>query len=221
MELQAEKRTVLGKKVKALRRQGFTPVNLFGRGMESQSLQVTTTELHGVLLHTGQNALVDLAVRDGQIATQKVMVRDVQRHPISRQILHVDLYRVLMTEPMEVEVPIRFVGLAPAVDLNLGTLVHGVNEVRVLGLPGTLPSYLEVDVSDLKEAHQAIHAMEILLPKDVSLVSDPEQVVASIVARRGIAEEEAAATPAEVAPAPQDIGSLSTLAPELDRSRGR
>ena len=193
MEILAQKRTVLGKKVKALRKEGVTPVSLFGKGMASLALQVRTTDLHRVLTTTGRNALVDLAITDaakGSDASYKVMVRDLQINPVNDQVLHVDFYRVLMTQRMEAEVQVVLIGVAPAVDRGLGTLTHGVSAIRVDGLPGTIPSAVEVDVSPLEEANQSIFAKDIPLPSGVSLVSDPEQIVARVVVRRGMAEEE-------------------------------
>ena len=193
MEILAQNRTILGKKVKSLRKEGITPASLFGRGMASLALQVRTTELHRVLTTTGRNALVDLAITDaakGADASHKVMVRDLQVNPVNGQVLHVDFYRVLMTERMEAEVPVVLTGIAPAVDRGLGTLTHGVSAIRVDGLPGTIPSSVEVDVSILEEALQSIFAKDIPLPRGVSLVSDPEQIVARVVVRRGTAEEE-------------------------------
>ena len=209
MDLTAQTRIVMGKKVKALRRQGITPANLYGRDMESQALQLDTAHMQQVLKTTGRNALINLTVGDGKgrrNPSHNVMVRDVQRDPLYGRILHIDFYRVQMTERMEVEVPVILVGVAPAVDLNLGTLVHGANVIRVQGLPATLPSAVEADVTVLAEARQIIQAKDIALPPDVSLASDPEQVVASIVVRRvGVVEEvekpEEEAAAAEAAPA--------------------
>ena len=209
MELQATHRTVLGKKVRALRRQGVTPVHLFGRDMASQALQVASTDLQRLLKTAGRNALVDLAVQESgkrKDTSYKVMVRDIQKNPITGQVLHVDLYRVLLTERMEVEVPVVLVGIAPAVDRNQGTLVQSARTIHVEGLPGTLPSVVEVDISGLEEAHQAIHAKDIALPAGTSLASDPDLVIANVVPRRGISEAEEAEAAAEAAGAPTAAG---------------
>ena len=202
MELQATQRTVLGKKVKALRRQGATPAHLFGRDLASQALQVASLDLQRLLRTAGRNALVDLTVQEGgkhKDSSYKVMVRDVQHNPVTGEVLHVDLYRVLLTERMEVEVPVVLVGIAPAIDRNQGTLVQSARAIRVEGLPGTLPSVVEVDISGLEEAHQAVHAKDIALPAGTSLASDPDLVIANVVPRRGISEAEEAEAAAEAA----------------------
>lgn len=202
MELKASSRTVLRKKVGALRRQGITPGNMYGHGMQSQAIQIPTVQLQQALKTSGRNAVLDLVVEtdgQGKGETHKVIVRELQRNPMTDQILHIDLFRVLMTEKMQVEVPIALVGVAPAVDLGLGTLVQNVREVRVEGLPDALPSVVEVDISSLVDTSHSIMTKDIILPAGITLASDADQVVASVVGRRGetLEEEEEAAAQAE------------------------
>lgn len=187
MKLIAEQRLTLGKRVKALRRNGITPAHLFGHGIASEALQVRTEELQHVLRSTGRNDLIELDVNgegEGGRSTS-VLIRGIQRDPLTARILHVDLYQVRMTEPIEVAVPVELVGIAPAVAIKAGTLLRGVATIQVRGLPNELPSVVEVDVSGLAEAHQAIRAEELSLPAGVTLVSDPMQVVANILPIRG------------------------------------
>lgn len=162
--------------------------------MASLALQVPTPALHQALQHTGRNALLRLSVGGGSASDDayQVMVRDIQRHPISGQILHVDFYRVEMTERMEAEVPIAFTGISPVVESARGTLTHSINTIRVSGLPGAIPSSVEVNVSVLGDQQQTILAKDIPLPPGVALASDPEQLVAHVVARRGAQEEDRA-----------------------------
>lgn len=204
MELNASHRTATRKKLGALRRQGIVPANIFGRGMESQAVQLPAVQLHQVLKTAGRNAVLDLVVEsDGsaQNSTHKVIIREIQRNPMTDQILHVDLFRVLMTEKMQVDVPVSLIGVAPAVDQGLGTLVQNVREIRVEGLPDILPSFVEVDISGLMDTSHAIMTKDIALPAGIVLVSDPEQVVATVVGKRGTAEgEEEEAEAAEEKP---------------------
>jgi len=191
-------------------------VHLFGRDMASQALQVASIDLQRLLRTAGRNALVDLAVQESgkrKDTSYKVMVRDIQHNPVTREVLHVDLYRVLLTERMEVEVPVVLVGIAPAVDRNQGTLVQSARAIHVEGLPGTLPSVVEVDISGLEEAHQAIHAKDIALPAGTSLASDPDLVIANVVPRRGISEAEEAEAVAEAAGAPTAAGQAAEEEP--------
>jgi large subunit ribosomal protein L25 len=195
VELKVQARSVLGKKVKQLRRAGVVPANIYGKGLDSVAIQVAAPELKQLLLDTGRNAIIQVSVADkGKAASHDVMVRDIARDPVTGGILHVDFFKVQMSQPIQVEVAISLVGLAPAVDLGLGTLVHGVNALHVEGLPAHLPSFLTLDVSGMAEAHSVLYAREVTLPPGLTLASDPEQVVASIAGRRGV---EAAAAEGE------------------------
>ena len=197
MELKVQARSVLGKKVKQLRRAGVVPANIYGKGLDSVAIQVDAPELKQLLFDTGRNAIIQVSVAGkgkGKAASHDVMVRDIARDPVTGGILHVDFFKVQLSQPIQVEVAISLVGLAPAVDLGLGTLVHGVNALHVEGLPAHLPSFLELDVSGMAEAHSVLYAREVTLPPGLTLASDPEQVVASIAGRRGV---EAAAAEGE------------------------
>ena len=207
MKLVAEQRATLGKKVKALRRSGVVPANLFGKGLESVALQLQSEDLKDVIRNTGRNDILDLDIQNQgkSVRSTNVMVRRIQREPMRGQILHVDLYQVNMANPIEVDVAVELIGDAPAVTDRLGTLQRGVATVRVRGLPNQVPSIIEVDVSGLVEASQGIRAEELTLPEGVTLVSEPTQAIANIVAVRGRtaaeAEEAAAAEEAEAASA--------------------
>ena len=212
MELKVQARSVLGKKVKQLRRAGVVPANIYGKGLDSVAIQVDAPELKQLLLDTGRNAIIQVSVAGkGKAASHDVMVRDIARDPVTGGILHVDFFKVQMSQPIQVEVAISLVGLAPAVDLGLGTLVHGVNALHVEGLPAHLPSFLELDVSGMAEAHSVLYAREVTLPPGLTLASDPEQVVASIAARRGV---EAAAAEGE----PTTEGAGQTGAEDSEES---
>lgn len=195
MDLTAQPRTVLGKKVKALRRQGITPVHVFGPGVPSEALQTSTVDLQRVLLTAGSTSMIKLTAEGSGTASYDVMVREVQRDPVTRQILHVDLYRVDLTLPITVDVSVVLTGVSPAVDNHLGTLVHGANTLHIQGLPGDLPASIEVDVSVLVEPHQAIHARDLPMPPGITLLSDGDVIIVNVVPPRGaeVAEAEAEA----------------------------
>ena len=193
MDLTAQPRSVLGKKVKALRRQGITPVHVFGSGVPSEAFQADTVELQRALAGTGSSSMISLTT--GAAGGYNVLVREVQRDPVTSQILHVDFFRVQMNVAVAVDVPLAVIGLSPAVDNHLGTLVHGANSLRIQGLPGDLPASIEVDVSVLTEAHQAIHARDLQMPDGITLLSDGDVMIVNVVPPRGaeVAEAEAEA----------------------------
>ena len=177
-ELRVAPREVLGKKVKALRRQGLTPANIYGHNVESQAIQVATEELKQILKSAGRNDIVYLRL-DGD-DPRPTFVRDVQQHPVTDAIQHIDFLQISLREKVRADVPIHLTGLSPAVDTYGGILMHGLDHVTVEALPTEVPSFLEIDVSPLTEINQARHVADLDLPDEVTLLTDPEQVVAKV-----------------------------------------
>src|SRR3990172_10478476 len=177
-ELNAHPRETLGKKVKALRREGVTPANIYGHNVASTAIQVSTDELKRVLKSSGRNEIVYLLL-DGAEA-RPAFVKDVQQHPVADHILHVDFLQISLKEKVRLDVPIHLAGLAPAVDRFGGILVHGLDHVTVEALPADVPSVIEVDVSSLEEIDQALHVSDLPIPAGVTLLTNPEQVGAQI-----------------------------------------
>ncbi|HLG70799.1 MAG TPA: 50S ribosomal protein L25 [Chloroflexota bacterium] len=207
LTLDVAPRSAKGKANKALRRSGAVPVHVFGPGIDPQALQVEEKELRHVIHQAGASGLIKLAV-DGQ--QHNVMVRGVQRHPVTGRLVHVDLFRVRMDVKTKVRLPLLFVGESPAVKVLDGVLLHAVEAVNVEALPGDLPHHLEVDVSVLTELDQALHVSDIAVPAAVTVLDDPEELVAKVQPPRKVEEEvapaeeaapETAAPEAEAAPA--------------------
>ncbi len=210
IELQATKREILGKKVSVLRRQGITPVHLFGHGIESVALQSDTTKLQRALARAGKTGLISLKF-DKEESPRNVMVREVQTEPLTGETLHVDFYQVRMGEKVSVEVPVVFVGEAPALKSKDNMLVRELNALTVECLPDKIPASVVLDVSALTEAEQALRVRDIKLAEDITVLNDPDVVLARISVRRAekveevvVAEAEAAAEAAEAAPASEE-----------------
>lgn len=207
-ELNAARREVLGKKVGRLRRQGLTPANIFGRGLNSVAVQVSSDELRHVLHSAGRNEIVYLRLDTDE--PRPTFVRDIQRHPISDVVLHVDFLQISLKEKVKLEVQLHLVGLPPAVDKYGGILVHGLDRVTVEALPAEVPSVIEVDVSGLEEIDQALHVSDLRVPEGVTILTDPEQVVAKVSPPAVVREEEeekAAAEAAAEAAAAEEAGA--------------
>jgi len=202
IELSVKPREVLGKKVAALRRQGVTPANVYGRKLESKAVQVETAALTHLLRSAGRNVIVQLRVEDEK-SSRPVMLRGVQRDPVTSRILHVDFYQVSLTEKMRAEVPLVLIGEAPAVAELGGILLQSVDSIMVEGLPGDIPVHVEVDVSGLARFDDAVHVRELPIdPTKVHVMTEPELVVAKVAAPRlAAAEEEEEAAAAEAAAA--------------------
>jgi len=195
-ELKVSKREVLGKQVKKLREQGIIPANLYGHGKPSQAIQVEAKELLRAITQTGGGGLVFIKIGPRGRA-HPAITREVQRHPRTSRLLHVDFQAVLLTEKVRTEVPLHFEGVAPGA--REGVLIHGLSSLPVEGLPEALPHAIVVDVSSLAAVGQAIKVVDLSLPKGVAPLLDPETVVAKIEAPARVEEVAPAAPAAEVA----------------------
>ena len=189
IELAVAPRSILGKKVKTLRREGITPANIYGHGIPSQAVQVLTPDLTRTIRVAGRNTMLQLHV-EGEKKQRPVFMRTVQRNPITDEFLHVDFYQVSLKEKIRIEVPLVIVGEAPAVSDYQGILLQNVNVVTMEGLPGDLPPLLEVDVSGLEEIDDAVHLKDLEVSPDVTVLAEPELVVAKVAAPRLIEEVE-------------------------------
>jgi large subunit ribosomal protein L25 len=192
--LSATHRSVTGKKVAALRRAGQLPAVVFGRGHPSDNVTVDAKEFETLRRHAGANALIDLSVDGGKAAP--VLIHGVQQHPTTRRPLHLDLYVVTMTQEMTVEVPLIPEGQSEAVDDQGGTLFHVIEHVRVRALPDHLPSSIHYSIESLHTFDDLIHVSDLALPSDITLLTDPGEVVAKVLPPR-VEEVEAPAAEAE------------------------
>lgn len=199
IELEVSNREILGKRVKHLRRQGITPIHVFGHGIQSLALQCNTSELERVLSQAGHTGLVNLKLR-GEKKPRTVVTREISRDWRDGKLLHVDFYQVRMEEKLKVEVPVVLVGEAPALKSKANTLKQEVDSLTVECLPAEIPAHIEVNVSSLAEAEQAIRVKDIHLAEGITILSDPELIVARVVARPVEVVEEKA-KPAEEAAA--------------------
>ncbi len=194
LKLQADHRDVLGKKTRFLRRQGITPAHLFGHDLKSLALQCDTTELQHIIAQAGRTRLIGLKI-DTEKQLRSVFVREIQRDEVKRQLLHVDFYQVRKGEKITVDVPIVFVGEAPAMKGKGRMLAHGVTSLSIECLPGSVPPQIEIDLSSLEEVEQAIHVKDITLDPDITVNADPDQLVVKV--SEAIVKEEEVVVEAE------------------------
>ena len=185
-----EPRKILGKKVKQLRRAGFTPVHLYGPGIDSQSLQCSHRELLSILTRAGRNTPIAILV-EGSDEENLALVRDVHWEPVRGDLLHVDFLRVNVGQRISAEVPLTLVGESEGAREARGAVVQRLYSLQIEALPLKIPQEMEVDVSLLNEPESVIRAKDIELPADVTLLTDPETMVAGIdVARAQVGEME-------------------------------
>ncbi len=192
--LAATDRKVSGKAVAALRRQGRLPAVVFGHGVPSHSVAVDVHEFEALRKRSGAHALIELSIDGGRPRT--VLVHGVQVHPVTRRPLHVDLMVVRMTEEITVEVPIELVGESHAVDKLGGTLMHDLASVKVKALPTNLPQAIELSIEPIADFDTILHVRDLPVPRGVTILTDPDEPVAHVVAPR-IEEVPAAAEAAE------------------------
>jgi large subunit ribosomal protein L25 len=196
--LAADHRELTGKKVARLRHQGRLPAVVYGHGIDSVSVSLDAHDFEQLRRHSGPNALVDLSI-DGKKA-RPVLIHDIQVHPINRRILHVDLFLVRMTEELTVDVPLAPIGESIAITQHGGTLLHPIESVRVRAFPDRLPQVIEYPIEGLLDFDSTIHVRDLVVPADVTLLTDGDEIVAKVQAPR-VEEAPSVAAPAEGAEA--------------------
>ena len=207
LTLKATTRDTFGKKTRFLRRQGVTPSHLFGHKVKSLALQCNTAELQQIIAQAGTSTLLNLEI-DDEKRPRNVLIREIQRDVINRQLLHVDFYQVRKTEKIKAEIPIVLVGEAPALKLKGRLLMHPLSSLSIECLPDKLPHEISVDISGLEDVDQVIHVKDLNLDADITIHSDPNELIAKISEKavsklvEEVVEVEEEEVPAEAEEAP-------------------
>lgn len=211
VELAAETRVVLGKRVRQLRRQGWVPGVMYGHRFNPAPMQFEARSLGKLLLQVGGSQIIAVHIQ-GQDQPEMALVRDVQRDVISRELLHVDLYRVDMTERLTAEVPLTIIGESPVVEAREGILLHGISSVEVECLPGDLVDAIEVDISQLTEVEMGLYVRDLAVSPGVDILADPGEMIVRVVY---VAEEEEVAEEVEeLFPGAEEVEVITEAAPE-------
>jgi len=192
--LNLARRETLGKKVRALRRQGIIPANIYGHNVDSVPVQVSSEELRQLMRQHSRNEIIYVRV-DGD--ERPTFVRDVQRNPVSDQIVHVDFMQISLTEKVRLEVPVHFSGVAPAVSTYGGIVTHALTSVMVEALPTSIPSAIDVDIGQLTEIGQSIHVSDLPAMEGVEMMTDEGAVIVRIDLPAAERAEEAETVPVE------------------------
>jgi large subunit ribosomal protein L25 len=184
LELTLDAREALGKANKRLRREGVVPGVVFGKGEPSVPVQVDAKAFETLYRAAGRTSVVKFRLPGGTRATSG-FIKSVQRHPLTGRAIHVDYYLVNLKVEMEVDVPLVFSGVAPAVEATGGTLLHNLSSIHVKALPTDIPHEVEVNVSVLTSLDVAIHVRDLNLNRDlVQVLTDGETLVATVVPPR-------------------------------------
>jgi len=206
-ELRTRSRTVLGKQVRQMRAKEWVPAVVYGPDQAARSIEAPERTLGQVLRRAGDTSLIDLYV-DEEAAATVVLAREVQRNPLNGHLLHVDFYQVRLTEKVKIAPHLRFHGEPAAVKAGQAVLLHNMTQVEVECLPTDLIHSIDVDVSVLINLGDSIYVRDLPVPAGITVLDDPNDVVASLVQARmvkeEVAEEAAAAAPETEAAAEKD-----------------
>lgn len=181
LELKAEPRTILGKKVNSLRKTGSIPAVLYGHGKQSVPVAISAKEFDKIFKQAGETTLLSLAL-GGQ--KRNVFIHDLAKDPLTGQIIHVDFFEVKMDEKIKAKVPFIFVGESPAVKADGGVLVRAMQEIEIEALPQDLPKEIEVDISSLKTFEDKIRVVNLSLKGSVKVLTNLDETVALVAPPR-------------------------------------
>jgi len=204
--LKAEERNISGRKVKNVRKQGLLPGNVYGKKIKSQSVQVDRKEFEVIYKEAGETGLITLQVGKEELP---VLVNNVQKHPISDEIIHIDFRQVDLKAKVTAEVPVEVVGESPAEKQGVGTVVQYLKEVQIEALPADLLEKFEVDTSGLSEVDQAIYVKDLKIDSSkVEIKTNGDEIIVKVEPpqKEEVVEVPVAAegeVPAEGAPAPE------------------
>ena len=209
--LEATKRDVVGKQVKALRREGKLPAVIYGRHTDPINVNLDARSAGIALAKVTSSSLVTLNVEGTE---HLALVREKQRDYIKNVLLHVDFLAVSLTEKLRTVVPVHFVGISLAVKDFNAVMVHNLEELEVECLPNDLPERIDVDISSLNRPGEGIRLRDVHVSDNVRLLGDPDTMVA--VATFAKVEEEVAAVPGAAV-----AGATPAAEPEIAVERGK
>jgi large subunit ribosomal protein L25 len=176
MDLSVKTRAVLGKKVKALRREGLIPAELYGHGFENVHLTLPAKEFNKVLKEGGSTSVVTLLLGKEK---KSAMIHEVARDSVTSEVIHVDLHQVRMDELVKAHVPLEFVGEAPAIKAQRAVINKSMSEIEVEAFPQDLPHSIVIDLSVLDELDKTIYVKDLKRPRGVTFLIDAETAIAT------------------------------------------
>lgn len=187
LQLNAQARELTGRKVKQIRREGLIPVVVYGNVDSALSLQVPEREFERTLREGGSSQLIEIHVADG--STHNVLVRDVQRHPVRRTLMHADFYAINLREKQQVLVPVTSVNEPETLSADLMVL-QALDAVEIEALPTDIPASIEIDIGELTLEND-ITVADLPAIEGVEYITDPEEPIFTMIVSRVAAEEEA------------------------------
>jgi large subunit ribosomal protein L25 len=195
LTLQVSKRDVFGKKLKKLRREGTLPANIFGPDFKSTSITVNMKDFLKVYRVAHETGVVTLDLEKKEVPT---LIKFLQKHPVSDQILHVDFRKIDLTKKVLTDVPVKAVGVSEAVSIKGGVLLIQADVLSLEALPNDIPTAIEIDISVLKEIGNEIKVSDLSKSSKYEFKDEADKVVISVVAHK-----EESVTPDTVSTAPE------------------
>ena len=186
LKLLATKRSETGRHLRRLRAEGSVPGVVYGHRSQAEPVSLDAGEFRRVYARAGHTHLVDFVLEGGR--AQKVLIKEVQRHPRFEGAVHVDLYRIDLKEKLQLEVPVSIVGEAPAVKRGDGDLLISAHSLRLECLPSDIPDSIEVDVSGLENVDDAVRVHDLTFPETVTVLSGGDEMIVKVQGHR-VAEE--------------------------------
>ena len=190
MKLKAQKREVVGKKVKNIRNQGLVPASVYGPKRDNENIKIESRDFRKIFDRVGYNKIFDLEI-EGEEKPAKVLVKEIQQHPLQGFYYSISFYQIDEDSKISVEIPLEITGTAPAVEKNIGFLVVPLDSIQVYCLPKNIPDVIKVDVSSLEDANDSIPISDIDFGEGVELESsvDPQMSIAFIALPQAEIEE--------------------------------
>jgi len=176
------------KKINLLRKKGKLPAVLYGPKIKSISLELDYKSFEKVYQETGESSLVSLKIK-GEKKPYQVLIHDTQEDSLTGNFIHVDLYQPSLEKKIEVGIPLEFFGESEAVKNLGGTLVKNITEIQVKALPQDLPHQIRVNIEKIKTFEDHIKISDLEIPKEVEILKDAREIVASVVPPTKVEEE--------------------------------
>lgn len=220
-QLKAEKRTITGKKVRRLRSEGITPANIYGKDFASLSIQLPIKDFKTIYDKVHETGLIDLIVGKD---THPVLIHNVQIHPLSREAIHVDFYKVNLKEKVKTSIPIVSIGQSKAEKEKAGALMQSLNEIEIEALPTEIPENIEVSIESLAQIDDHILVSDLKVPTGVEILTPLDTTIYRITAlisqEAEKLEAEKAAEAAEAAAAAEESAEGEEKAEGTEEKEG-
>ncbi len=176
-KIKAEKREITGRKVKALRKQGILPANVFGKKIASIAIQVDYKDFEKLYHEVGETGVVEIMLAKKTLPT---LISNLQKDTVTGKIIHADFHSVNLKEKVTAKVPVEIKGESIAVKNGLGTAVQQLNEIEIEALPGDIPEKFIVDITSLENVDDGIYVKDIKFSKKIEVKEDLQKIVISV-----------------------------------------